>query len=442
MSLQPRMRLQTPDARARRQAIREQLESRIETLSSQNLELDSQIEELAKKKKKNLLSKGKELIDKIIPGQQSSEKKKAPPKKAAPSSKNSKKKNQGNQCHDPSTGRFCKGNKKGTWSSKNSGTNIKKIVPPEAVKIIDEYETMIQEKLIDGDVMPKATYSIKAKDGTILKISDMDGLGDKEHINLMLKSLAYNHEMNPLTPPAHVILQKEYDGGLGGSRGIMGWVYNLPRHQNRINISWEEIESTYPKEHFDTADWHGDDFMPASRDENDDEDNVVTKIQYVMAHEYGHAVDFSKNRGSASALFDQLKGDWEIAKAKFDKWEDEHPRSAYDPIRDGPEESLPWHEMSNYGQQSATEAYGEAYAEWMTTSGRTTSQVSRAYAYYEKWPGWDTDNGPPVYSWNYGDDDHDPGTPYPKNKIASPISQRPTTNVNSKNRGKNLRSVS
>lgn len=46
MSQEPIMRLQTPDARARRQAIREQLIVKIENLSDQNEQLDKEIEEL------------------------------------------------------------------------------------------------------------------------------------------------------------------------------------------------------------------------------------------------------------------------------------------------------------------------------------------------------------------------------------------------------------
>lgn len=371
MGLEPRMRLPDTHARYQKRAI---LAGRVEALSIREEQLDKELEELSLKK---IVNKGKQLIDKVIPGEQSTEKKKrlakeaAAKKKKSPSKKtsSSQKKKGGNTCHDPRTGKFCKGRK--------AGSKFNKVTKPSRVEVINTEEST-NEEIIKKMLNPKAAYQITAADGTVLKISDVDGLLDKEHAELMLTALAYNHEKNPLSPPAEIILMKKYS--LGG--GIIGWVYNLPGFKNKIHLSYDALESSFPKEPGGYE--SGSDYMPASRYEGDDEDNPTTKTEYAVAHEYGHIYDFSKNRGSAKALYNGLKGEWD---------KESNTLGGY-PWK------TPYAEMSEYGKSSPAEAYGEAYAEWMLTSGRTTNEPARAYAAYEKWPGYNQDNGKPVQSYN------------------------------------------
>lgn len=372
MSQKPMMRLQTPDAHARRQAIREQLSNKVQELALQNEQLDKDIEELGlgdvvKKAKKKVVSTGKAAINKIT-GKDDKPKEAPHPRgpggTVAPSSKKSdfdeKKHPRGDD------GKFAKSSgKKGTELREVSkGKYVlvdldeedrkKKEADEKAGKAASELQ-QIEKEINFTEVKPKdkcgkvngekvcgSAFSATTKDGRKVWMYESDGTNKvtrKTKVE-MLKTLVDLHNEYPDMKNAGTKIRLYKD--LGSSTA--GQVHQ--NHRDVIQVSAKSHESSNETDHLHT-----------------------------IAHEFGHLYDFEHNSRTIAHIYanPEHKSLWNNPNLK-----DEFPKRLY-----ASKGTL----GGSYARANPTEGYAEVFADWHLSKGKTTNVASNAYARHEGWVG-------------------------------------------------------
>jgi hypothetical protein len=192
-------------------------------------------------------------------------------------------------------------------------------------------------KLNIKDPSFKAAYEVTANNGNKIRLYDVDGkVGSYK--NDLLQNHARMNEMYPLSPPRGLIVMSPRKGSL------------LSKNDTALVNS--EHNYTFVNEKALGADTKNMDMMPSSLVGN------TKNMNYLMTHEYGHQLDFSKN-----ASGDNYKAHPLTKNAKFNA------------------------ALSSYGKSHPVEAYAEAFAEWHHSNGTTKNPAARAMARYEGWNG-------------------------------------------------------
>lgn len=133
--------------------------------------------------------------------------------------------------------------------------------------------------------------------------------------------------------------------------GETGNAYGLTRvGLHSITLDARLFEKVYPASYFQTGDKH---FMPVA--------DQAHGIEYVLAHEWGHAIEGDPGAQTARAVEGKATLLSMYRKFKYDD------------------------DLSGYGGTSTHEAYAESFAEWWLTRGRTTNPVAQAYAREFDW---------------------------------------------------------
>lgn len=212
----------------------------------------------------------------------------------------------------------------GTWPS-SKGRNITVVAKTNRGSV-----------KVDG-IKAKAVYEVTAANGNKIRLYDKTGEAGKYY-----KDLLNNHaRMNEMYPkPVHNIIITKPTKGLD------------KRDFSSVNSQRNE---TYINSHllgFDIKAIRAGYLMPSARSGN------TKNMDYLLTHEYGHHVDFSKHVDGDNHSASPLYGDPAFKTA-----------------------------LSTYGKKSPIEAYAEAFAEWHYTRGRTQNPAAVALARYEGWNG-------------------------------------------------------
>lgn len=190
---------------------------------------------------------------------------------------------------------------------------------------------------VDG-IKAKAVYEITANNGNKIRLYDKTGKAGPYYKDL-LQNHARMNEMYPAKPPHNMIVTKS---GKGIDRRDISAV------NSKINETY--VNSDYLG--FDIRGIKSGYLMPSAHSGN------TKNMDYLMTHEYGHHVDFSKH----------VVGDTHTASALYSN-------PAFK------------NALSKYGKKSAVEAYAEAFAEWHYTRGRTKNPAAVSMARSEGWFG-------------------------------------------------------
>lgn len=192
---------------------------------------------------------------------------------------------------------------------------------------------------VDG-IKAKAVYEVIANNGNKIRLYDKSGeVGSYK--SALLNNHARMNEMYPLSPPRGIIVAKPGKGTPLGDRDVSIVNSNHPYtfiNSNLLGLDTKVIRKGY--------------LMPSSHDGNS------KNMDYLLSHEYGHHVDFSRH----------VTGDTHTA----------HPLTK-DPVFMAA--------LSTYGKKSPVEAYAESFAEWNYSRGRTKNPAAIAMAKYEGWVG-------------------------------------------------------
>lgn len=251
------------------------------------------------------------------------------------------KENKGNPCHD-AKGRFCETPDKVKWPAKG-GREIKKLSGKSNVEI----------NLGDGPETRRvhSVWEVTSKDGTKLQLFDVDGKSKDEDKKIWLDALARNYEQHPISPPPTLVTQNipEAPDPKTTEDDWMGMVaQGLPY----VFLNTRDVIEGNKGGKGDWDEPYGDrGHMPSTK--------AARMGDYVVAHEYGHIINFaSKENGgtdqSSNALVEYMK---------------------------------PY--ASIYGNFAPAEGFAEAYAEWHVSRGTTSNLAAKAYASWERWPGWE-----------------------------------------------------
>jgi hypothetical protein len=249
-----------------------------------------------------------------------------------------------NHCHGKG-GKFCStgGESKSTGSGKGvTGKTSNKISwPPTKGRQISVVAKAglggLGHVTVDG-IKAKTVYEITDNNGKKIRLYDKTG-----KVGSYYKDLLNNHarmnELYKLSPPRGIIVTKP---GKGLNENDFSSVNSNNTHTlvnvNALGFDIRTIRQGY--------------LMPSAHTGN------TKNMDYLMTHEYGHQVDFSRH----------VTGDTHTATAL---WSDPAFKNS----------------LSTYGQKSPVEGYAEAFAEWNYSRGRTTNPAAIALARQEGWYG-------------------------------------------------------
>lgn len=189
---------------------------------------------------------------------------------------------------------------------------------------------------VDG-IKAKAVYEVTASNGNKIRLYDKTGDAGKYY-----KDLLNNHaRMNEMYPkPVHNIIVTKPGKGLDKTDFSS---VNSQRNETYINSNLLGFDIKAIRTGY---------LMPSAHSGNS------KNMDYLLTHEYGHHVDFSKH----------VTGDTHKASPLYS-----------DPAFKNA--------LSTYGKKSPIEAYAEAFAEWHYTRGRTQNPAAVAMARSEGWNG-------------------------------------------------------
>lgn len=225
---------------------------------------------------------------------------------------------------------------------------------------------------VDG-IKAKAVYEVKATNGNRIRLYDKTG--DVGHYkDALLQNQARMSEMYPLRPPRNIVVTRP------GFRSDVT--------KNDFSIVHSNKNPTFVNSEllgFDLKGLKPGFLMPSAQTGN------TTNMNYLMTHEYGHQIDFSRH----------VTGD-------------KHTASPL--VRDPAFRNA----LSRYGKNDAVEAYAETFAEWHYTRGRTQNPAAVAMARSEGWFGSEvTASGVLSNNTSLEDLSNDSSSEHPSNGLAS-----------------------
>lgn len=261
-----------------------------------------------------------------------------------------------NTCHGPD-GRFCEtpGGSVSGRLSRESGLDAGGWPASKGRTIATVAKSRFGSVEVDG-VKAKTVYEVTDNNGNKIRLYDKTGKAGN-YAKDLLQNHARMNEMYPLRPPRSIVVTKPGN--------------NVDK--NDLSMVFSKHPDTYVNSDllgYDTKNLRDGYMMPGAKTGN------TKNMDYVLTHEYGHHVDFSKNVQGGTHKAHPLTKDPAFNKA-----------------------------MSIYGKTNPIESYAESFAEWHYSRGRTTNPAAIAMARYEGWYGVDltASISPPVLSMvNYG----------------------------------------
>lgn len=238
-----------------------------------------------------------------------------------------------NKCHDEN-GKFCdeEGGSKEPVSGKFGGGHGIHTVAKANFGSVE----------VDG-IKAKAVYGIKTDDGQEIRLYDKAGNAGR-YKDEMLRTEAKMHNLYPLHPPRDIVVAQPGKGSFidDDTFGVVhGDNPNVYINSEKLGLDVNKYEDGFQ--------------MPSAKTGRTD------SMEYLLMHEYGHQVDFSKHS----------KGGYSY---------ETHPMYRNPAFKES---------LSTYGLSDSrgVEAYAETFAEWNYSGGKTRNPAAIAMARYEGWPG-------------------------------------------------------
>lgn len=201
----------------------------------------------------------------------------------------------------------------------------------------------------EESVLANAVFkTVIAKDGSVIKLVDTTGKMTDKEVDSYLSALKVAYDRNPVKGgPPSMIIHDQHSLVETAHAFVVGRKNTNVIHINKYvmdkGINEQNRLNDLAGMDYDDG-WFGSSY-------------ASSPIKHVVSHEYGHVLDYNSRTVKSS-----LKSKVLYAKAKSDA-----------------------SDLSLYGKTSKEEAYAEAFADWTTSSGKTSNDTTKNYANSYGW---------------------------------------------------------